>query len=53
MSSKTAQWIVWSLVMALFTWLTLTARWTDLALAMTIAGVGWYGIVPKPRSRRQ
>jgi hypothetical protein len=53
MSSKTVQWIVWSLVMALFTWLTLAARWTDLALAMTIAAVLWYGIVPEARSRRQ
>jgi len=53
MSSNTVQWIVWSLVMGLFTRLTVAARWTDLALAMTIAAVLWYGIVPKPSSRRQ
>ena len=51
MNSKTVQWIVWALVMVLFTWLTLAARWTDLAVAMTIAAVLWYGIVPQPRSR--
>jgi len=39
--------------MTLFTGLTLTARWIDLALAMTLAAVLWYGIVPEARSRRQ
>jgi hypothetical protein len=53
MSSKTVQWIVWLLLMVLFTGLTLAQRWTDLALAMTIAAVLWYGIVPEPRSGRQ
>ncbi len=53
MSSKTVQWMVWSFVMALFSWLTLTARWTDLALALTLTAVFWYGIVPEARSRRQ
>lgn len=53
MNSKTVQWILWALVMALFTALTLAARWTDLALALTITAVLWYGIVPDTRSRRQ
>jgi len=53
MSSKTAQWIVWLILMLLFTGLTLAGRWTDLALAMTIAAVFWYGIVPETGSRRQ
>ena len=53
MSSKFVQWIVWAVVMALFTALTLAERWTDLALAMTVAAVLWYGIVPAPRSGRQ
>ena len=53
MSSKTVQWIVWLLLMVLFTGLTLAERWTDLALAMTVAAVLWYGIVPEPRSGRQ
>ena len=53
MSSKTVQWTIWALLMILFTALTLAARWLDLAVAMTIAAVLWYGIVPKPRSGRQ
>jgi len=53
MNSKTVQWTMWALLMLLFTGLTLAARWLDLALAMTIAAVVWYGIVPEPRSRRQ
>jgi hypothetical protein len=53
MSSKFVQWIVWAVLMALFTALTLAERWTDLALAMTAAAVLWYGIVPAPRSGRQ
>jgi len=51
MSSKTAQWMVWAVLMALFTTLTLAARWTDLALALTLTAVFWYGIVPEPGSR--
>ena len=53
MISKTVQWMVWAFVMTLFTGLTLAARWIDLGLAMTIAAVLWYGIVPEAGSRRQ
>ena len=53
MNSITVQWIMWAFVMFVFTGLTLAARWLDLAVAMTIAAVLWYGIVPKPRSGRQ
>jgi hypothetical protein len=53
MSSKTAQWIIWALLMVVFSALTLTAHWTDLALALTVTAVFWYGIVPRPRSGRQ
>jgi hypothetical protein len=53
MSSCTARWILWFVLMAVFTCLALTSRWTDLALALTIGAVVWYGIVPEPRSRRQ
>jgi hypothetical protein len=53
MTSKTTQWIIWALLMVGFTALTLTGRWTDLALALTITAVFWYGIVPRPRSGRQ
>ena len=53
MSSKTVQWAMWALLMLLFSGLTWAARWTDLAVAMTIGAVAWHGIVPDPRSRRQ
>ena len=53
MSNCAARWILWFVLMAVFTCLTLTSRWTGLALALTIGAVVWYGIVPKPRSTRQ
>jgi len=53
MTSKTVQWTIWAILMVLFTALTLTARWTDLALALTVTAIIWYGIVPAPRSGRQ
>jgi hypothetical protein len=53
MSNCTARWILWFVLTAVFTGLTLASRWTGLALALTIGAVVWYGIVPEPRSRRQ
>ena len=50
MDRKPTQWMIWALVMVLFTALTLMERWLDLALAMTLAGVFWYGIVPVGQS---
>jgi hypothetical protein len=41
MSNCTARWILWFVLMAVFTGLTLSNRWTDLALALTIAAVVW------------
>lgn len=53
MSNCTARWILWFVLMAVFTSLTLANRWTDLAIALTIGAVVWYGIVPNPHSGRQ
>ena len=50
MASKSVQWTIWAFLMVLFTTLTLTARWLDLAFALTVTAVVWYGIVPAPRS---
>lgn len=50
MTNKNMQWVIWALLMALFTAFTLAERWLDLALALTIAGVLWYGIVPAATS---
>jgi len=50
MSRVALQWTIWAVLMAVFSALTLAGRWLDLALALTISGVFWYGIVPRPRS---
>ena len=50
MLTKTAQWTLWAALMLLFTVLTLSGRWLDLALVLTITAVVWYGIVPEPGS---
>jgi hypothetical protein len=50
MKYKSMQWTIWAVVMSVFTLLTLMGRWLDLALALTLAGVFWYGIVPGPQS---
>jgi len=50
MRNKSIQWMLWALVMMVFTALTLTGRWIDLALTMTVVAVLWYGIVPEPGS---
>lgn len=50
MKYKSMQWTIWALVMAVFSVLTLMGRWLDLALAMTLAAVFWYGIVPGGQS---
>ena len=38
--------MIWALAMAVFTGLTLAARWTELALALVITGVLWYAWFP-------
>jgi len=53
MHNETAQWIVWAALMLVFSALTLAERWLDLALALTLTAVFWYGIVLEPRSKRQ
>ena len=50
MLSKTAQWILWAALMLVFSVLTVTGRWVDLALALTLTAVFWYGIVPEQGS---
>ena len=50
MQTKSAQWILCAAFMVLFTILTLAGRWLDLALALTLTAVIWYGIVPEPSS---
>ena len=53
MESKTLQWILWAITMAIFLALTLTGHTTVLGLAITAVAVFWYSVVPEARSRRQ
>jgi hypothetical protein len=53
MKSKTAQWIVWAVAMAIFTALTLSGHWNWLSAAITAVAVIWYSVVPKAHSRQQ
>jgi len=53
MISKSVQWTIWAFLMVLFTTLTLTAHWRELAFALTVTAIVWYGIVPAPGSGRQ
>lgn len=53
MENRTLQWILWSVAMAVFTWLTLAGHWDWLMIAMTISAVFWYSVVPATHSRRQ
>ena len=50
MNTRSLQWMVWASLMALFTVLTVAGQWLDLALALTVSAVVWYGIVPEPPS---
>jgi hypothetical protein len=53
MKSKTAQWILWAVAMAIFTALTLSSQWDWLGVAITATAVIWYTVVPKTHSRQQ
>jgi hypothetical protein len=51
MSRPSAQWILWALTMAVFTWLTLIGRWDWLTIGILTSMILWYGIVPRSHSR--
>ena len=53
MQSKTAQWILWAITMAVFGALSLTRHFDALLVAMVISSVVWYVVVPRTASRRQ
>lgn len=53
MNTCATRWMIVLGFMLLFTYLTLLGRWTDLGLALVVAGVLWYGFVPQPSSGRQ
>ena len=53
MENKNAQWILWALTMGVFLWLTVTARWEWLMVAILVSWLLWHGFVPEAGSRRQ
>lgn len=53
MKSRFAQWTLWAINMAIFTGLTVTAKWSWLTVAILASSIVWYGIVPRTRSRQQ
>jgi hypothetical protein len=50
---ETTQWILWAVTMAIFLWLTLTGQFDWLIVAMIVASLVWYTLVPRATSRRQ
>jgi hypothetical protein len=53
MNRCTLEWVIWIVVMAVFTWLALAGRWTELGVALVITGVLWYALVPEYHSERK
>jgi hypothetical protein len=53
MSRCSVEWLILLAVMAAFTVLAVTGRWTELGLALVINGLLWYTIVPERQSRGQ
>ncbi len=51
MKSIAAQWILWAITMVLFLWLTLSGHFDWLIVAMIVASLVWYGVVPRTSSR--
>jgi hypothetical protein len=50
MNSRVTQWILFAITMTVFSWLTLTARWEWLTVAILASSILWYGIVPRSHS---
>ena len=53
MKSKTAQWILWAVAMAVFTALAFSSHQNWLGVAIAAVAVIWYTVVPNPHSRQQ
>ncbi len=53
MNRCSLEWILWAIAMIIFAVLALNGRWTDLGIALTVAAVLWYVVVPEYQSRRQ
>jgi hypothetical protein len=51
MKSKTSQWILWTVTMSIFLWLTLGGHFDWLIVAMIVSSLVWYTVVPRTTSR--
>ena len=53
MKPCTLEWLLVAAAMIVFTVLALEGRWNNLGIAITIAAVLWYTVVPERQARRQ
>jgi hypothetical protein len=51
MKCKSAQWILWTVTMIIFLWLTLSGHFNWLIVAMIVSSLVWYTVVPRTISR--
>jgi len=51
MQSKTAQWILWAIIMIIFSALTIGRHYDALLVALIISSLVWYTVVPRTASR--
>jgi len=51
MQTKAAQWILWAIMMTIFSALTLSGHYEWLALAIVLSSLVWYTLVPRTISR--
>ena len=51
MHTKTAQWILWSITMAVFAALTITGHFGALTVSMIVGSLVWYSVVPGEPSK--
>ena len=51
MKCETAQWILWAITMVIFLGLTLSGHFDGLIVAMIVASLVWYTVVPSITSR--
>lgn len=53
MQSRSAQWILWAVTMAVFLGLAISRHFDALLIALIVSSLVWYVVVPRTASRRQ
>ena len=51
MQSKIAQWILWAIIMIVFSALAIGGYYATLFIALIISSLVWYMVVPRTASR--